>query len=829
MGPLSPVRTALLVLRMVSIPVMIGTSLPTDAVAATTVVPAGADLQMALNAAHAGDVLVLQAGARYVGPFTLPPNPSGPPITIRSSAILPERRIGPQDAALLPTLASPVAWAILDGTGASNWRLDGIAFEPVVDGTGEVILLQESTNIYLDRLLIVGGINGQKRGIRGNGQKITLTRSYLANIARTSQDSQAFCAWDGAGPYTITNNYLEAASENVMFGGADSKTADRIPSDILVEGNNFTKRLEWKGAGLVVKNLFEVKSARRITIRGNVFERNWTDAQTGYGILLKVVNQGGTAPWSVLEDAVFEQNIVRDVENGFNILGHDYANPAGQATRITIRNNLLLTTGTAFQIGGEIGDLAIDHNTIDQGYTLMSLYKGTVWSAGTAAARPGTYAVEHLTYANNLARHNTYGVKGQGTAVGTPSLTAFTVTCAWTNNALAGGAGFPYPSITWLPTVAVYVQSFDSNYHLVSGSPYIAAATDGKDAGVDWTASAAAPPPPPPPPGGIPFRGTPPNLPAELVQFEDFDGGGSGIAYNDVSAGNTGGVYRTTDVDIQATTDAGGGYNIGWVSAGEWLNYTVNVATAGTYDVDVRLASTAAGGTFHIEVDGVDKTGRLTVPNTRGWQTWATIRKSGITLNAGIQVWRIVMDTNSTTTSVGNFNYFKIAPSVPSTPYGGMALVLPNVIQVENFDDGGAGRAYADMSAGNSGGKYRTTENVDIESTNDGGSGGFDVGWVAAGEWLNYTVDVASAGNYDIEVRVASAGAGGTFHIEVNGVDKTGPLTVPNTGGWQTWTTIRPPTVALSAGPQVWRVVMDNSGSTGAVGNFNYINVTGPK
>jgi hypothetical protein len=344
--------------------------------------------------------------------------------------------------------------------------------------------------------------------------------------------------------------------------------------------------------------------------------------------------------------------------------------------------------------------------------------------------------------------------------------------------------------------------------------------------GVDWTASAPAPPPPA---GGIPFRGTPLNLPSELVQFEDFDAGGSGIAYSDASPGNTGGAYRTTDVDIQATTDAGGGYNIGWVSAGEWLNYTVNVATAGTYDLDVRVASTAAGGTFHIEVDGVDKTGRLTVPNTRGWQTWATIRKSGITLNAGIQVWRIVMDTNSTTTSVGNFNYFKIAPSVPSTPYGGMALVLPNVIQVENFDDGGAGRAYADMSAGNSGGKYRTTENVDIESTNDGGSGGFDVGWVSAGEWLNYTVDVASAGNYDIEVRVASAGAGGTFHIEVNGVDKTGPLTVPNTGGWQTWTTIRPPTVALSAGPQVWRVVMDNSGSTGAVGNFNYITVTGPK
>jgi hypothetical protein len=111
---------------------------------------------------------------------------------------------------------------------------------------GEVILLQDSINIYMDRLLIVGGVNGQKRGIRGNGQKITLTRSYIANIARASQDSQAFCAWDGAGPYTLTNNYLEAASENVMFGGADSKAPDRVPSDILIEGNHFTKRLEWK-------------------------------------------------------------------------------------------------------------------------------------------------------------------------------------------------------------------------------------------------------------------------------------------------------------------------------------------------------------------------------------------------------------------------------------------------------------------------------------------------------------------------------------------------------------------------------------------------------
>jgi len=480
-------RAGLLVLRTLFIPVMIGTWLAADARAATTTVPAGADLQAALNAAQPGDVLVLQAGARYVGSFRLPGKAAGPVITIRSSATLPDRRITSQDANLLPTLASAVVSAVLDGTGAANWRLDGIRFESVSNGQGDVIVLQDSTNIYLDRILMVAGAYGQKRGIRGNGKQITLTRSYIANIWRSGQDSQAFCAWDGAGPYTIVNNYLEAASENVMFGGADSKSPDRVPSDILVEGNHFTKRLEWKGAGVVVKNLFELKSARRITIRRNLFEQNWTDAQTGFGILMKVVNQDGTAPWSVLEDVLFEQNLIRNTENGFNLLGYDYAHPSGRATRITIRNNVLTTPGVAFQLGGEIGELAIDHNTIDQGYTLMSLYNGTVWLAGAAAARPGAYAVERLTYTNNLARHNAYGVKGQGTAVGTPSLVTYTVSYLWTNDVLAGGAGQPYPPITWVPSVTEYETQRNADYSLMPSSPYCGAATDGRDVGIDWT------------------------------------------------------------------------------------------------------------------------------------------------------------------------------------------------------------------------------------------------------------------------------------------------------------------------------------------------------
>ena len=459
--------------------------------ATSRVVNAGDNLQAALDAAQPGDEIVLQAGARFVGQFRLPLKPDGAVITIRSSATLPDRRITPADSALLPTIAPAAIAAVLDGTGASNWRLDGIQFESVSNGQGEVILLHDATNIYMDRLLIVAGPYGQKRGIRGNGRQITLTRSHIGNIWREGQDSQTFCAWDGAGPYTLTNNFLEAASENVMFGGADSLSADRIPSDILIEGNYFTKRLEWKGAsGKVVKNLFELKAARRIIIRGNTFERNWTDAQTGYAILMKATNQNGAAPWSALEDVIFENNLVRDTENGFNLLGNDYEHPSGRVTRVTIRNNLLITAGVAFQLGGEIGQLTIDHNTVHQGYTMMSLYKGTVWNAGTPAARPGTFAVEQLTFTNNMARHNQYGVKGQSTGIGTPSLTGHTKAYSWTNNVLAGATGFPYPAVTWMPTVSEYLAQFDPEYRLTAQSIYHDKGTDGRDLGFDWIAAA---------------------------------------------------------------------------------------------------------------------------------------------------------------------------------------------------------------------------------------------------------------------------------------------------------------------------------------------------
>jgi hypothetical protein len=323
--------------------------------------------------------------------------------------------------------------------------------------------------------------------------------------------------------------------------------------------------------------------------------------------------------------------------------------------------------------------------------------------------------------------------------------------------------------------------------------------------------------------GSTPYTGTAVALPG-TIQAENFDNGGQGVAYYDTTTGNSGGQYRATDVDIESTADSGGGHNLGWMAPGEWLNYSVSVASAGTYDLEFRVASKGGGGTFRLEVNGTDKTGTLTFPNTGGWQSWVTVRKTGVSLSAGTQMWRLVILSAGSTGAVGNVNWIRAtatSTSSGSTPFGGTPVALPGTVQAENFDDGGQNVAYYDTTSGNSGGHYRSTD-VDIETTSDSG-GGYNVGWMAVGEWLKYTVNVGTSGTYDLEFRVAANGSGGTFRLEVDGVDKTGTMTIPNTGGWQNWTTVRRTGVSLNAGQQVWRFLVLGTGSTGIVGNVNWI------
>ena len=385
--------------------------LATSPVGAVTVRPvaAGGNLQAALNAAQPGDQIVLEAGATFTGSFQLPRKPPGPVITVRTSATLPARRIRPADAALMPKIASGSVAPALEGDGATNWKFDGIQFLPNTRGQYNVIYTHSGTaNITFDRVLIVGGPDGQKNAIAGNGSRIVLTRSHIANIYEKGTESHGFVAWDGPGPFTIRDNYIEAASINIMFGGANSSSPAHVPADIVVENNHLTKRPEWRNSGRAIKNLFELKSAKRVTVRNNLMENNWADAQNGYAVLFTTRNDDGGSPWAVVEDVAFVNNIVRGTEHGVNLLGVNDGDPSGQATNIAIRHNLFICSGNFLIAGGEVGDVIIEHNTIrNSGTMLMTLYKGRIWPAG-GSARAAQYAVRSLTFRNNLAYHNQY-------------------------------------------------------------------------------------------------------------------------------------------------------------------------------------------------------------------------------------------------------------------------------------------------------------------------------------------------------------------------------------------------------------------------------------
>ena len=160
--------------------------------------------------------------------------------------------------------------------------------------------------------------------------------------------------------------------------------------------------------------------------------------------------------------------------------------------------------------------------------------------------------------------------------------------------------------------------------------------------------------------GEGPYGGTPAAIPG-TVQAENYDTGGQGVAYNVTAVNGTGNGYRSDGVDLEVTTDTGGGYNMGWTAAGQWFKYTVNVATAGTYTVTFRVAAVGAvTDAFHISnSSGTNLSGSVNVPATGGWQAWVNVTAT-VTLPAGTQTLTINQDAAG-----WNINWFAFASGGP--------------------------------------------------------------------------------------------------------------------------------------------------------------------
>ena len=424
-------------------------------------VAAGGSFQAALDEAQPGDVIRLSAGSVFTGPFRLPRKPGDSWILIRTSAPdgdLPAagRRVGPADAARMPHLLSSKGSVIVADLGAHHFRFLGIEMSPSAGGFLLNVALiggQESSpadqphHIIFDRCYVHGDPDrGSRRGIALNARHAAVIGSWISDFKEEGADTQAIAGWNGAGPFRIEGNYLEAAGENLMFGGADPTIDGLVPADIEIRGNRFSKPLRWKkGTGgkdetrWSVKNLLELKNARRVVIEGNLFEHNWAQAQNGFAILFTVRNQDGSAPWSVVEDVLFANNLVRQAGSGVNILGRDDAALSGQARRIAILNNVFTGidsarwggSGILFQILDGTADLRIENNT--------ALHTGTMIVADGEPHRG-------FVYRANLTSKNTYGIVGTGTGPEAPSVAAYFPGALIENNTRFAGNSIPESS-----------------------------------------------------------------------------------------------------------------------------------------------------------------------------------------------------------------------------------------------------------------------------------------------------------------------------------------------------------------------------------------------
>lgn len=473
---------------------------PVPAGRRTLRVAAGGSLQAALHRAQPGDVIALEPGAEYRGPFRLPRKQGNDWIVIRPAVAdgeLPEpgHRVQPAYAAGMPRLVSGSGSVIQADPGAHHFRLIGLEIAPapgvflrsLVDlGSEAADLSALPHDIIIDRCYLRGDPRrGARRGVALNSRRTAIVDSFFSDFKEAGADSQAIAGWNGPGPFKIANNHLEAAGENVMFGGADPLIADLVPSDIEVLRNVFTKPLRWKadaarfeGTEWTVKNLFELKNARRVVIDGNLFEYNWPQAQNGFAILFTVRNQDGKAPWSVVEDVVFRGNVVRHVGGGINILGYDDNHSSRQTSRIAILDNVFADVGGAwghgrlFQVLDGTRDVVIDHNTAFQ--------TGTMLFGGDRRAHTG------FIFRNNIVLAGANTIVGSGTRSGTQTIQRYFPHAVFRRNLFIGGDPQQFPADNFFPAGIAEVGAAPA----VHGEPfaklasrYTGAGTDGRDPG----------------------------------------------------------------------------------------------------------------------------------------------------------------------------------------------------------------------------------------------------------------------------------------------------------------------------------------------------------
>jgi hypothetical protein len=320
-------------------------------------------------------------------------------------------------------------------------------------------------------------------------------------------------------------------------------------------------------------------------------------------------------------------------------------------------------TDTARYIGigaGRFGVNGSDLTSATVNANVIVRSGGNAYSQGQPALQIGNGGdgqnvgvVDHVTVTNNTVANAVYDGVGFSTSTNT-LLQNNTVTSPWRNGITISPPFYPAPTGSATITGNTVSGLASGMQPFINSSGGFTATLSGNS----WQGGA----------GEAPFGGTAAPVPG-TVQAENYDTGGQGVAYNVSSVNGTGNSYRADGVDLESTSDTGGGYNLGWTSGGQWQRYTVNVAAAGTYTVGLRVAApSAVTDGFHLSnASGTNLTGNVTVAATGGWQTWATVTAQA-TLPAGQQVLTLNQDNGG-----WNLNYVQFTATS-----GGAATLAAN-------------------------------------------------------------------------------------------------------------------------------------------------------
>jgi hypothetical protein len=536
-----------------------------------TALASGGDLQTALNTAECGDTITLQAGASFpLNSAVLPSNGCDDQhwITVRTSA--PDSALPPEHTRINPSYAgvgslpsrptfsggSANVMAQILETAASlplipgdHYRFIGIEITRSANGKFYNSLVHtETSKVIFDRCWIHGDAvddTAHLVQIALGSDHIAVIDSYLndAHCATTGSctDSQDVGEHDGGFAIKVVNNFLEAAAENIIFGGG---AATSVTTDVEIRLNHFFKPMSWNpsdasflGTKFIVKNNLELKEGQRVLVEGNYFQNTWGGfSQEGRIIEVGPKNQQGQddsnlCPICFIADLTIRYNYAAQGAGGIGIGDGATQNGAWAAGSYDYSFHDLIFDGMQYAecygCGGFLSEIGSGYSTTSPPPSTLNNFSmnhvtivnigflggpktptGLMEMSGPPANNPtNTPQITNLSWTNSIIDAGNSGAypMGGGTtncSVGEKTV-ASKITACWTGASsfagnilvtdyVASPLTLPQGNHTSATWDAVGFVNFNGgsggNYQLSSTSPYKGLATDGSDPGADVTA-----------------------------------------------------------------------------------------------------------------------------------------------------------------------------------------------------------------------------------------------------------------------------------------------------------------------------------------------------